>query len=132
MKKLAKVTEYNARNVAGRWQMSKSINVLSYIFIIRQDLTCAHDFNTHTYTHTHREIDILVVLAYLPEKLEYALAEELQTEEVCRHHQRRRSRRRRRRDRFEIEDNRQRPVPIVKTVILCGRIGIAYTGRRDD
>ena len=32
----------------------------------------------------------------------------------------------------QIEDNRQRLVPIVKTFILCGRIGIAYRGHRDD
>ena len=32
----------------------------------------------------------------------------------------------------QIEDNRQRLVPIVKTVVLCGRIGIAYRGRHDD
>ena len=31
----------------------------------------------------------------------------------------------------QIEDNRQRLVPIVKTVILCGRIGIAYRGHRN-
>ena len=32
----------------------------------------------------------------------------------------------------QIEDNCQRLVPIIKTVILCGRIGIAYRGHRDD
>lgn len=29
-------------------------------------------------------------------------------------------------------ENRERLVPIVKTIILCGRCGIAYRGRRDD
>ena len=32
----------------------------------------------------------------------------------------------------QIEDNHQRLVPIVKTVILCGRIPIAYRGHRDE
>ena len=31
----------------------------------------------------------------------------------------------------QIEGNRQRLVPIVKTVILCDRIGIVYRGHRD-
>ena len=32
----------------------------------------------------------------------------------------------------EIEEQRQRLVPIIKTVIVCGRLGLAYRGRRDD
>ena len=43
-----KVTEYNTGNVAARLQMSKSINVIFYIFDFRQDLTCAIDSYTQT------------------------------------------------------------------------------------
>ena len=45
--------EYNTGNVTGRLQMSKSINVIFYIFDFRQELTCAHDCHKHTHTRTH-------------------------------------------------------------------------------
>ena len=43
--------EYNTGNVAGKLQMSKSINVIIFLhFCFRQDLTGAHDCHKHTHT----------------------------------------------------------------------------------
>ena len=59
------ITEYNAGNVAGRLQMSKSMNVIFYVFDFRQDLTCANDTYTHTHTHihTHTNTHIYIIKA---------------------------------------------------------------------
>ncbi|XP_065654577.1 52 kDa repressor of the inhibitor of the protein kinase-like [Hydra vulgaris] len=32
----------------------------------------------------------------------------------------------------KVKESRERLVPIIKTVMLCGRLGVAYRGRRDD
>ena len=45
--------EYITGNVAGRLQMSKSINVIFYIFDFHQDLTCANDCHKQTDTELH-------------------------------------------------------------------------------
>jgi len=34
--------------------------------------------------------------------------------------------------RRQLEEQRNRLVPIIKTVVLCGRLGIAFRGHRDD
>ena len=61
LKKLVNATEDNTGNVVARLQMSKSINVIFYIFDFCQDLTCAHDCHRQTELHdtqTHRQTEL--------------------------------------------------------------------------
>ena len=44
--------ECSFRNYIIQWQMSKSTNVIFYIFDFRQGVTCANDSNTQTHTQT--------------------------------------------------------------------------------
>ena len=53
LKKLVKVTEYNFRTDAIRWQISKSINIDFFnIFYFRQSTTCANNSNGQTHRQT--------------------------------------------------------------------------------
>ena len=47
--------KYNFCNDAIRLQMSKSANIIFYIFDFRYDMTCAHHCNTHRNRHTEMD-----------------------------------------------------------------------------
>ena len=52
-----KNTEYNFRNDAIRWQISKSTNVIFYTFDIHYGTTCANESDKHTDRQTHLETE---------------------------------------------------------------------------